>query len=99
MRDAATVAQYRQVTSGTCCAILVHIYKYLSSAHSAETYVGVNLPFGLRDGVLIFLDIRQAPWSSMIVVDLVDMAALNYILPYKETCPIVKFPSQLLTPP
>ena len=35
----------------------------------------------------------------MIVVDLVDMAALNYILPYKETCPIVKFLNQLPTPP
>ena len=60
MRDAATVAQYRQVTSGTCFAILVHIHKPLTSAHSAEAYVGVNLPFGLRDRVLIFLDIRQA---------------------------------------
>ena len=35
----------------------------------------------------------------MIVVDSVDMAALNYILPYKETCPIVKFLNQLHTPP
>ena len=34
----------------------------------------------------------------MIVVELVDMAALNYILPYKETCSIVKFLNQLPTP-